>query len=217
MSDLILSKGIEFSKTGLTFKDTITFQEWLAAGNKLSTMNKYIHFWIGDWLNYGEQKYGEMYAQALDETSYVYGTLRNDKWVSSRIPLSRRHDNLSWSHHYEVADLEPEDQDILLTKAEKQKLSVSKFRKLVYLTKKRLDMPELPETPASTHADFDKVQTVVDSGLLFLEGLQVITEARLDDDAQDYLKSHLKDVIKVVGGVLLTYEKQKPNTDAVDK
>jgi hypothetical protein len=34
--------------------------------------------------------------------------------VSSRVELSRRRDNLSWSHHREVAPLEPAEQDKIL-------------------------------------------------------------------------------------------------------
>jgi hypothetical protein len=62
-----------------------------------------VHFWIGDWLNYGEQKWGEMYTQALDATEFDYGTLRDDKWISSKIQLSDRSDNLAKAllrHHY---------------------------------------------------------------------------------------------------------------------
>ena len=38
-----------------------------------------MHFWIGDWLNYGERKWGEKYKEALEKTGYDYQTLRNDK------------------------------------------------------------------------------------------------------------------------------------------
>ena len=58
-------------------------------------MAKSTLWWIGDWLNEGEQQYGEMYAQALDATELEYGTLRTAKWICGRIELSRRRDNLS--------------------------------------------------------------------------------------------------------------------------
>ena len=57
------------------------------------------------------RKYGEKYSQALELGDYERGTLRNAAWVAGHIEMSRRRDNLSWSHHNEVADLEPEDQD----------------------------------------------------------------------------------------------------------
>lgn len=57
---------------------------------------------------------GEKYAQAIDVTGYEYGTLQNFGWVAGRIETSRRRDVLSWSHHAEVAALEPSEQDCLI-------------------------------------------------------------------------------------------------------
>ena len=50
-----------------------------------------------------------MYSQALEATEYEEGTLRNDKFISGKFELSRRRENLSHSHHAEVASLEPEE------------------------------------------------------------------------------------------------------------
>ena len=45
-------------------------------------------------------------------------TLANEKYVSSRFEISRRRESLSFSHHSEVAALEPKQQDDWLDKAE---------------------------------------------------------------------------------------------------
>ena len=66
---------------------------------------------LGDWLNYGERKYGEMYTQAIDELDYTKQALKDAKWVSAQVEKSRRRDNLSFSHHREVAPLEPDEQE----------------------------------------------------------------------------------------------------------
>jgi len=50
-------------------------------------------WWVGDWLNYGEARYGEMYSQAIEITGYASQTLADAKWVASRIEPSRRHEN----------------------------------------------------------------------------------------------------------------------------
>ena len=73
---------------------------------------------IGDWLVYGEHTYGEMYAQALDATGFSYGTLANQVYVAQRFDFSRRRENLSFSHHQEVAALPPEEADELLDRAD---------------------------------------------------------------------------------------------------
>jgi len=84
--------------------------------------------WLGDWLAYGERAYGETYAQALDATDYEYGTLRDAMWVTKQFALSRRRDNLSWSHHREVAALPPDRQDHWLDRAEAEGLTRNGLR-----------------------------------------------------------------------------------------
>src|SRR5712672_3384883 len=80
-----------------------TFEEWIAFGETIKNVEKGVHFWIGDWLNYGEAKWGEMYEEAAKRTGFEYHTLRKDKHVASRVELFRRRNNLSFSHHEEVA------------------------------------------------------------------------------------------------------------------
>jgi hypothetical protein len=88
----------------------LTFEEWAAIGNTLQQVNASLNWWIGDWLNYGERKWGEMYAQAVEVTGWDYDRLRDAKWVSGSIQLSFRNDNLSWTHHRHVASLSPTEQ-----------------------------------------------------------------------------------------------------------
>jgi len=109
-----LTDRIHTTKIGLIIDDGISYIEWESAGKTLQVIDGAVHWWIGDWLNYGEQKYGEMYAQAVDETSYSLPTLTTDKWVANHIQFSRRRENLSFAHHVEVASLEPDEQDKFL-------------------------------------------------------------------------------------------------------
>ena len=64
---------------------------------------------IGDWLNYGERSYGEMYKPAADVTGYSEETCRKAKWVSSQYETGIRIPNLSFGHHRIVAALPPTD------------------------------------------------------------------------------------------------------------
>lgn len=139
MSDLIAlieNKEIVYASfilhnNGIKAVGEPSFEEWLQCGEFINRAKGSVHFWIGDWLNYGEQKWGEKYLQAVKETDYDYGTLRNDKWVASKVELSRRRDNLTFSHHAEVADLEPDEQDRLLDYAEEKKMDARVFRSYV--------------------------------------------------------------------------------------
>lgn len=94
-----------------------------------------VMWWIGDWLRFGERKYGQMYEQALEATDRSYKTLRNAAYVGNQIELSRRRDNLSWGHHAEVAALDPGQQDYWLDLAETEDLSVMKLRAAIHHAK----------------------------------------------------------------------------------
>lgn len=114
------NKHFELRPNGLVVHGQPSFEDWEEAGKVLKHMEKTVQWWLGDWLNYGEMKWGEKYSQALDRYDYEYGTLRNVAWVANRIESSRRHDNLSFAHHQIVAPLEPDDQDCWLHKAEEK-------------------------------------------------------------------------------------------------
>jgi len=134
-----------FDKTGLTVTGDPTFEEWENCGKFLKQAEKSVQFWIGDWLNYGEKHYGETYTQALDETDYEEKTLRNAKYVSSKIDLSRRRDNLSFSHHAEVAALPPDEQEYWLEKAEAEGLSRTDLRQAIKHEKLIKSANEMPD------------------------------------------------------------------------
>lgn len=52
-----------------------------------------------------------------------------DWLLGGEFELSRRRDNLSWSHHREVGGLEPDQQDELLDKAESEDWSIRDMRR----------------------------------------------------------------------------------------
>lgn len=128
---------VKVTGTSLTINQDVTFDQWQQIGQILRNIGGSIHFWLGDWLKFGEKKWGEKYAQAIEETGFDYGTLRNDVFVCENVDLSCRRDKLSFSHHAEVASLEPEKQKIWLDKAEKEHLTRSEFRQVLKEEKKQ--------------------------------------------------------------------------------
>ena len=95
----------EVTTISLVLPETLSFEDWDAIGKRLSQVASGVQWWIGDWLNYGERRYGEMYSQAEAITERENQLLRNYKYVSANVELSSREDNLSWTHHREVAAL----------------------------------------------------------------------------------------------------------------
>jgi len=88
-------------------------------------------WWLGDWWRFGDHVYGERAAQALDSETYAFQTFMNASWVAGQIETSRRREVLSWSHHAEVAALEPKEQDRLLDLAVKENWSRQELRQAV--------------------------------------------------------------------------------------
>ena len=132
----------DLRKTGLIVKGSPSFVKWEDMGKIIRMMEGAVLWWWGDWINYGEKQYGEMYSQALDESDYEYQTLRNAVWVAGRIEMSRRLDNLSWGHHQMVAALEPEQQDKWLALAVLENWSGHTLRKMLKVSEKEKEVPE---------------------------------------------------------------------------
>lgn len=192
---------------GLEVDGIPSFEDWMRCGDFIRNAQGAVHFWIGDWLNYGERVYGEVYAQAMDETHYKYQTLANDKWVSKSIPPSRRRETLTWSHHAEVADLMPEDQDILLTRAVEEKLDSKQFRQLARQYKLKMEVPEMRNLPRETPLDFAIADRIINPSITSLDELQAIDLDKMHPDARDYLLSHLKLAVGIMAGILEKYGK----------
>lgn len=181
---------------------TPSFEEWLKCGDFLKNANGAVHFWIGDWLNYGEHKWGEMYSQAMEETGYEYSTLRNDKWVSSRVNPERRRDNLSFSHHKEIADLEPEEQEVMLQLAQEQKLNRNDFSREVRNYRLKLDLPELSAKQLeASSADFEKVDPIVMKLIEVTEDLKGLNVNAINPDARDYLLAQVRKSLGVLANL----------------
>ncbi len=128
--DIVYSSFV-LHKNGLTAIGTPTFEQWEEVGKFIQKAGGAVHFWIGDLLNYGEQKWGEMYTQAMEMTGFDYKTLADDKYVANKVPISRRRENLSFSSHREVASLSPEKQEEFLEKADREGLHSKEIRALV--------------------------------------------------------------------------------------
>ncbi len=116
------------TETGLMIREDTPFDVWAGLVGRLVEAEKRVHWYLADLINFGERRYGEMYAQALDATTWSYQTLRDVTWVGRRIESSRRRDNVGFSIHKEVAALEPADADELLDRYEQEGWSQKALR-----------------------------------------------------------------------------------------
>ena len=117
----------EVSKTSLIFKRDVTKEEWQSVFDACNHIEGCIQFWVGDLLKYREQKWG-MYDDVTELSGRDKGTLMNYKSVSDSVKPSLRHEDLTFSHHQQVAPLPPEKQREFLEKASSGKMSVRELK-----------------------------------------------------------------------------------------
>jgi hypothetical protein len=122
---------VALTRTSWTPRRELAATDWLRQGCWLGSLGRAVGWWIGDWLRYGNARYGERYAAAERITGYDRQTLMNMAYVASRVELSRRREVLSFSHHAEVAALPAAEQERWLELAGSAGLSVRMLRQMV--------------------------------------------------------------------------------------
>lgn len=155
LAELSPTFAVDVTPTSWQPSGPMTFDEWMAAGRTLQQIDASINFWLGDWILYGEAKWGERYAQAIEVTGWRYDRLARAKWVASKCPSWLRSQNLSWTCHLNVAHLPPGEQKEWLDKAEADGLSSAELKQAI----KAASLPPPTSTPSPNgygpHIDTD--------------------------------------------------------------
>lgn len=129
---------LRWDAVALHIPDGTSFDDWQSLGVKLRHMEQSVMWWIGDWLRFGERKYGDTYKQAIEATGYSKSTLQEAKWVASTFESCERSQDLSWSHHKEAASLPKQERAEVLTKAATGNLSTRETKALAKQEKNRV-------------------------------------------------------------------------------
>lgn len=109
------------------------FDQYQRIGRTFQQIKSSLAWWVGDWLNFGEQKFGEAATQAMEDTGKAVETLAKWKAVSWRVPKEIRRTTLTWTHHFYVAYVPDEHKDLLLGLAEILELSSRELKDVVKL------------------------------------------------------------------------------------
>ena len=116
---VVVGKGFKAGVNGLDIAGRPSFDAWAATGRTLRVIEKGAQFAIGDFLNYGEDRFGERASQIIDASEgWSEKTCSVYRWLSARIAKAdRRMDRLTIAHHLLVAALSPAKQRQWLTSA----------------------------------------------------------------------------------------------------
>lgn len=126
MNDLVLPdqqssvhapNNCQFLSTGLILAEETTIDEWERIGRFLQQAEQSLQWWIGDWLRFGERKYGKTYKDAAEATGYAVKSLQMFASVAKQVEPSKRLEDLPWTYHLAVAGLKPTEQERMLRRA----------------------------------------------------------------------------------------------------
>lgn len=127
-------RGFQLTKVGFELPEgrAISADDFSDLGELLFALDGSIQWLIGDWLLHGEDRpeWGDRYEAVIQHTGKSYSTLTGYKSIARKIPFCRRQQNLSYSHHVEVANANLDDETSweLLQHAAEQNWSVRVLR-----------------------------------------------------------------------------------------
>jgi hypothetical protein len=116
---------------GLNLPPGLPYDQYVSIGAMLTSAERRINWFIGDWLVYGEHHYGHKFSQAAEITGKAPQTLMSIQSVARMVPPQRRRmDTVPFSHHYEIRGLPAADQKRILKRAETERLTKMQVRDL---------------------------------------------------------------------------------------
>lgn len=140
--------GARLNATGLELTNPeLDYEGWENIGRAVSFVGTAWQWWIGDWVNLGEELFGEEAAQAVEHntsaryskaeaiTGVDHGRMMNIASVCRKIARSRRRSELSFSHHEAVSALEPEEQTEWLSRCIEEEWTREELRQAIRDTK----------------------------------------------------------------------------------
>lgn len=166
-AQLAFGLGADLTPVSLTLNNpSISYIDWENIGRCIGFVGNAWQWWVGDWLNFGEMKFGEESAQAVDTQESRYdiakritpvdqGRLQNIRSVCGRVAASRRRVELTFSHHEEVAALDPEEQVVWLQRAVTNQLTRAELRQAIRDEKNPPEPDPDPVPPANGGDDGD--------------------------------------------------------------
>lgn len=134
--------------TGLKLDDDVGFREWYSIGQTLLFLHQWTPWAVGDWINFGEDRWPDRYTQAMKITGRAIKTLYNCSYIARNVPPELRREELDFGHHDVVAPLEPDKQKKYLDMAVKEDkesgghLTVPAFREMVKEERAKKELQE---------------------------------------------------------------------------
>lgn len=203
VTSLTTIESLDWSMTGVKIDRDLSEDEWFGLIQDIRKIKRAYLWMLADLLRYGiERGYGdtrEKYEAVAKLTGYTPEALQNFASIARSVEISRRRENLSFSHHTEVAPLSPDEQVYWLEQATIKHWSAKRLRAEI----------ATPQLPAETVSDDNGAAPPPDSPTIEDEEeatdiiLPVVT---LDDPETRQSFSSLQKTIKTGSYHNATYE-----------
>jgi len=193
----------------------LTYEKWEQIGATLQTVNRSVKFWLGDWLNAGEAKYGESYTQAIIMTDSALETLKKYKAIAQRISVEDRIADLSWTHHFTVAYLPQDEHKPLLQLADFHGLTSRQFRQVIELPDE--ERAHLIDLWVNFDDQFEHTQTLMALRTMEKFGTIYLPDEEEDEDNDDGTDQDGESEETEDHQVILDGDEYKYETNAGDK
>lgn len=123
--------GVKATPRNLEIPAGLPYNEYLAVGPNLVQLFTAVRWWLGDWLAYGLKTYGPHVKEVQEWRQGEQQLTMDAVWVSNAVAPERRHPELPWVAHREVAELEDDKQSEWLAKMEKDGMAVVELRRAI--------------------------------------------------------------------------------------
>lgn len=154
----LAAAGAVISETSLLLTDAnVSWETYVRLGTFIGQMNRSCAWWVGDLVLYGENVFGEEYAQIEQALGLAPQTIANRASVARHIPPERRRASLPFGVHAEVAYLEPKERDRWLDRCERGEWTRAKLREEMRAVKEVQSghpVDDLVESGSAVHGDF---------------------------------------------------------------
>lgn len=107
-------KRFVMTLTSMEMPDGMTREEWMDVGYIIKSFEDSLSWWIGDWAAVANAEWDVPYAQIAEAFGYEEDTVKTYASICRNVKRLIRNQPLSFSHHREVASLEPELQEMWL-------------------------------------------------------------------------------------------------------
>lgn len=112
----------------IALSEDTPYSDWLELGQNLASQKRNLDWLIGDWINFGRQRFPEQIELALTSAGIEPTQVKRIEKTVKAFPPHLRSEKLSFDHHAHLADLPTQEALPMLKTAEQQNIDARALR-----------------------------------------------------------------------------------------